>query len=167
MPLQDRGVALSLTDMSPKPYSPTQERLLSMNLKIMTVANNGVYRLTGGRIGGRMGKAPVCLLTTTGRKSGQPRTVPLLYLENGNDIVVVASKGGMSTHPAWYLNLVDNPQVTIQIGKTITKMVARTATPEEKPALWERLATMYKGYNNYQARTEREIPVVICSPVTD
>ncbi len=151
--------------MAPKPYTPLQERLLSAVLKGMSPVNTAVYRISNGKVGGRFSRrAPICLLTTTGRRSGQPRTVPLLYLADGDDVVLVASKGGMAHHPAWYLNLADNPEVTVQIGRATTRMVARTATPEEKGPLWQRLVAMYKSYDSYQARTERDIPVVICTP---
>ncbi|MBI1844500.1 MAG: nitroreductase family deazaflavin-dependent oxidoreductase [Actinobacteria bacterium] len=153
--------------MSSKPYTPLQERLLSGVLKGMSPVNTAVYRISSGKVGGRFSRrAPICLLTTTGRRSGQPRTVPLLYLADGDDVVLVASKGGMAHHPAWYLNLADNPEVTVQIGRTTTRMVARTATPEEKGPLWQRLVAMYKSYDSYQARTERDIPVVICTPAS-
>jgi deazaflavin-dependent oxidoreductase (nitroreductase family) len=93
--------------------------------------------------------------------------VPLLYLAHGEDVVIVASKGGMSHHPLWYLNLQADPAVTIEIGSRKQRMVARTASAEEKDALWPRLVAMYRDYDSYQARTERDIPVVICSPAGD
>lgn len=159
--------AISLYRMSPKPYTPMQERLLSGVLKVMSPANTAVYRMSGGRIGGRFSRnAPICLLTTTGRKSGQARTVPLLYLADGDDVVLVGSQGGMAEHPNWYLNLVDHPEVTIQIGSTTTKMTARTAAPEEKSPLWQRLVGIYKSYDSYQSRTTRDIPVIICTPAS-
>lgn len=152
--------------MASKPYSQGQERMLTQVLKLMSPLNAAVYRISGGRLGGSFpGGAPVCLLTTTGRKSGQRRTVPLLYIADGDNVVIVASKGGMATHPDWYLNLVDNPDVDVQIRKVNTKMNARTASSEEKSELWPRLVKMYKGYDSYQSRTSRDIPVVICSPV--
>lgn len=138
---------------------------MSGMLKVMSPLNTAVYRMSGGRLGGRFSRrAPICLLTTKGRRSGQSRTVPLLYLTEGENVVVVASKGGLDHHPAWYLNLLDNPRVSVQIGRTTTEMTARTATPEEKSVLWPRLVAMYKSYDSYQARTERDIPVVICAP---
>jgi deazaflavin-dependent oxidoreductase (nitroreductase family) len=147
------------------PYSPWQERIGSVVVKTMSRANAWIYRLTGGRVGGRFpGGAPVMLLTTTGRKSGEPRVAPLLYLEDGDRIVTVASKGGMSHHPLWYGNLVENPGVEVTIGKTTRRMTARTASADEKEAYWPRLTAMYPDYGTYQARTTREIPVVILSP---
>lgn len=153
--------------MAPKPYTPVQERLLSGMLKVMSPLNTAVYRMSGGKIGGRFSRrAPICLLTTKGRRSGLPRTAPLLYLTEGQNVVVVASQGGLDHHPAWYLNLLENPQISVQIGRTTTEMTARTATPEEKAVLWPRLVSMYKSYDTYQARTERDIPVVICTPAS-
>ena len=99
------------------PWTPTQERLASVVVRLMTAANVWVYRLTGGWLGGTFLRgAPVCLVTTRGKRSGQPRTVALLYLADGNDVVLVASKGGMSHHPAWYHNMVAHPDVEVQIG---------------------------------------------------
>ncbi|RIL06636.1 MAG: nitroreductase family deazaflavin-dependent oxidoreductase [Proteobacteria bacterium] len=131
----------------------------------MSALNVWVYRASGGRVGGRFLRgAPVCLVTTTGRKSGQPRTAPLLYLADGERVVIVASKGGMSKHPAWYGNLVANPRCTVEIGRERRAMTARTASADEKAALWPRLVAMYRDYDDYQARTDRDIPVVILEP---
>jgi deazaflavin-dependent oxidoreductase (nitroreductase family) len=105
------------------------------------------------------------LLTTIGRKSGRPRTVPLLYLRHGEDVVIVASKGGMSHHPLWYRNLKAKPEVEIEIGTERTAMRARTATVDEKAALWPSLVAVYRDFDDYQARTERNLPVVILSPL--
>ena len=147
------------------PWTPTQERLGTVVINLMTAVNVWVYRLTDGWLGGKFLRgAPVCLLTTRGRKSGVPRTVALLYLRDGPNVIFVASKGGMSHHPAWYLNLRANPDVEVQIGAHRLAMRARTATPEEKRALWPRLVAMYPDYEAYQARTTRDIPVVICEP---
>ncbi len=134
-------------------------------VRIMSVLNTWVYRWSGGRIGGRfLHGAPVCLLTTTGRRSGQPRVAPLLYLRDGDAVVVVASKGGMSRHPAWYLNVESDPEVEVQIGAQTTPMRARRASDEEKAKLWPRLVAMYPDYDDYEARTERDIPVVVLEP---
>jgi deazaflavin-dependent oxidoreductase (nitroreductase family) len=146
-------------------YTPFQERVASPLIKAMSAANTWVYRLSGGRIGGRFLRgAPVLLLTTIGRKSGQPRTAPLLYLEDGENLVIVASKGGMSHHPVWYLNLEANPDVEVEIGSARRPMRARRASDEEKSKLWPRLVAMYRDYDDYQARTDRNIPVVILAP---
>ena len=138
-------------------------------IKWMSRINVKLYRATGGRLGGkwRVGSAfpwgiPVCLLTTTGRKSGQPRISPLLFLEDGDRVVLVASQGGLPKNPMWYLNIRTNPDVTIQIKSRIRKMRARVATDEERAELWPRLVAMYADFDNYQSWTDRQIPVVIC-----
>ena len=139
-----------------------------MARRLLTLASQlhvRLYRLTGGRIGGRIKSAPVLLLTTTGRKSGKQRTTPLLYVEDGGRFVVIASVGGAPTHPAWYLNLGDDPSVTVQVGGRTTAATASTAPPDERARLWSRATSMYPQYDGYQARTRREIPVVILTPV--
>ena len=133
-------------------------------MKVMTCVNNFVFRRTGGRIGGRFLGAPVGLVTTVGRRSGESRTVPLLYMHDGDDIVIVASRGGMPQHPAWYLNLCDDSRVSIRIGDEERRYEARTASSEERARLWPQLVSMYRSYASYQQKTDREIPVVICTP---
>ena len=146
-------------------YTPRQERIASPLIRAMSAANTWVYRLSGGRVGGRFLRgAPVLLLTTIGRKSGRPRTAPLLYLGDGDELVIVASKGGMSQHPVWFLNLEANPDVEVELGSTRRRMRARRASDEEKAKLWPRLVAMYRDYDDYQARTDRNIPVVILAP---
>jgi deazaflavin-dependent oxidoreductase (nitroreductase family) len=108
---------------------------------------------------------PVCLLTTTGRKTGQPRTVPLCYLRDGADIVLVASQGGLPTNPQWFYNVKANPAVQIEIRKQRADYRARVAEPAERATLWPKLVDMYADYDSYQSWTDREIPVVICEPV--
>src|SRR6516162_3221943 len=99
-----------MAEPTARPWTPTEERLGTIAIRIMSALNTWTFRLTGGRLGGTFpGGAPVCLVTMTGRKSGQQRTVPLLYLRDGADLIIVASKGGMSKHPLWYLNLEANP----------------------------------------------------------
>ena len=153
-----------MTTRQPKPFTEAQERRGDRFIKFMSSVNTGLYRRTGGRLGGRLAGAPVCLLTTIGRKSGEPRTMPLLYLSDGADIVLVASKGGFSRHPQWYLNLLANPEVTVQIKRRRMDMRAEVADESRKAELWPRLVEMYRQYDDYQARTDREIPVVICTP---
>ena len=117
------------------------------------------------RIGGHFRKtAPVLLLTTTGRKSGKKRTTPLLYVEDAGRYVIIASVGGAPRHPAWYLNLRDNPAATIEIGRRTLAVTAETASPEERARLWPLATQMYSGYDDYQAKTSREIPVVVLTP---
>ncbi len=149
----------------PRPWTPTEEWLGTIVIRAMTAVNVWLYQWTGGRLGGRFLRgAPVCLLTTRGRKSGALRTVALLYLADGDRVVFVGSKGGMSHHPAWVLNLRAEPRCEVQIGSERRTMRARTASPEEKRAYWPRLVAMWPDYDDYQARTTRDIPVVICEP---
>jgi deazaflavin-dependent oxidoreductase (nitroreductase family) len=101
------------------------------------------------------------ILTTTGRRSGESRSTPLIYGEHGQDYVVVASKGGAPEHPAWYLNLVEQPEVTVQVRGDRFAARARTATPEEKPELWRLMAGIWPPYDDYQRNTNREIQVVV------
>jgi F420H(2)-dependent quinone reductase len=128
--------------------------------------NVWVYRLSGGRLLGRLPSgAPVCLLTTAGRKSGRRRSVPLLYLRDGNDLVVVASQGGAPQHPGWYFNLQADPKAEVEIGRSRFAVVARPAAEDERAALWPRLVAIYPPYGDYQRRTTRRIPVMRLSPV--
>jgi deazaflavin-dependent oxidoreductase (nitroreductase family) len=146
-------------------WTPGQERIAHVVIRVMSTLNIWAYRASGGRVGGRFrGGAPVCLVTTRGRKTGEPRVAPLLYLGDGERVVIVASKGGMARHPIWYLNLVAHPDCEVEIGRQRRAMRARTASPEEKAALWPRLVAMYRDYDDYQARTDRDIPVVILEP---
>ncbi len=154
-----------MTTTAVKPLSPIQQKLFKMVLKPASYLNTWLYRASGGRIGGSVvGGAPVVLLTTTGRKSGQPRTAPLLYLEDGEDIVVVASQGGMPKDPLWFKNLEAHPEAEVEIGTQKRKVRARRATDAEKATLWPKVTALYSGFDLYQARTERNIPVVILSP---
>lgn len=123
-----------------------------------------LYRATGGRVGGTLAGGPVVLLTTNGRKSGKERTVPLLYLPDGDDLVIVGSNGGTATHPTWWLNLMATPVARVEVGDRKIRVRAREASPEERARLWPRLVEMYGGYEGYQEKTDREIPVVILHP---
>jgi deazaflavin-dependent oxidoreductase (nitroreductase family) len=134
-------------------------------LKLVSSLHVALFRASGGRIGGRLrGNLPVLLLTTTGRKSGKQRTTPLLYVRDGEQYVIVASVGGAPKHPSWYLNLQNNPAAAIQIGARRIAVGARTATPDERTRLWSLATAMYPGYDAYQAKTSREIPVVVLTP---
>jgi deazaflavin-dependent oxidoreductase (nitroreductase family) len=135
-------------------------------MKLGSGAHAGVYRATGGKLFGRMGKSPILLLNTVGRKSGKKRTSPLLYVMDGEDFVIIASKGGAPTHPAWYLNLRDNPDATVEIGDREVRVRAEEADPEENARLWGKMVEMYPTYEDYQKKTEREIPLLILRPVS-
>ena len=129
-------------------------------------AHTFLYRRTGGRLGhtipGVGGK--MLLLDHVGAKSGTERTSPLLYVRDGDDVVVVASKGGYPKHPAWYHNLMANPDTTIQVGTSRKAVHARTATKAERKRLWPLVVSVYGGYEDYRQRTEREIPLVVLEP---
>jgi len=121
-----------------------------------------VYRATNGTIGHHIpGLAPMLLLDHVGAKSGFKRTSPLLYIPDGDDLVIVASKGGYPKHPAWFHNLQANPDATVQVGSERRPVRARVATSQERERLWPHVIEAYAGYADYQARTGREIPLVI------
>jgi deazaflavin-dependent oxidoreductase (nitroreductase family) len=124
--------------------------------------HRGIYRLSGGRILGGFGGMPVLELTTTGAKSGKARTTMLTVpLRLDGNRVVVASKGGSPESPAWYHNLVANPQVTVTEKGKSTDLRARVLTPEEREQVWPKIVVAYKGYGGYQEKTSRTIPVVV------
>ena len=123
--------------------------------------HRALYRLSGGRVAGRVAGMPVLLLTTQGRTTGRPRTVPLTWLPDGDAIVLVASYGGDDRHPGWYRNLCADPRVEVLQGRCRRKMTARTATPEERDRLWPTVVATHPGYARYQARTARHIPLVV------
>ncbi len=104
------------------------------------------------------------LLDHLGAKSGVKRTTPLLYIEDGKDVVIVASKGGFPKHPAWHHNLLANPDITVQIGSEYRPVHARVAAPGERDRLWALADKAYPGYRDYRARAEREIPLVVLEP---
>jgi F420H(2)-dependent quinone reductase len=134
-------------------------------LRFFSGLHNRIYRATDGRVTGRLMGSPVLLLMTTGRKTGKERTAPLLYLEDGANLVVVASVGGAPRHPAWYLNLKASPEARVRLGEQTLRVRAEEAGGEEKRRLWARLVEMYPPYESYQRRTEREIPVVVLRPM--
>jgi deazaflavin-dependent oxidoreductase (nitroreductase family) len=119
------------------------------------------YRATDGAEGHEWQGTQTLLLTTTGRKSGESRTTPLIYAPEGDSFVIVASKGGADEPPAWYLNLSDDPEVEVQVKADRFKVRARTASAEEKPALWKKMVAEWPSYDEYQRKTDREIPVVV------
>jgi len=122
------------------------------------------YQETGGEVGYRWNGVPILLLTTTGRRSGQPRTNALIFGRDGDDLVVVASKGGAPHHPAWYLNLADHPEAEVQVRAERLAVTTRTASDDEKPRLWRVMTDLWPNYDAYQSRTERVIPLVVLSP---
>jgi len=136
-------------------------------LKAMNLLHQSVLKVSGGRAGWEAAGMPVLELTTTGRKTGQPRSVMLTSpWQEGTTLVVVASRGGDDVHPAWFLNLLDNPKVEVTMkGRPNQPMHARVATAEERARLWPLLTAAHKHYAGYQTKTKREIPLVLIEPV--
>lgn len=142
-------------------------RLLAWALKHFARAHIWVYRRTGGRLGAKLLWFPAALVTTTGRKSGQPRTTATLYLRDGDKVVLPASFGGRAEDPAWYLNLKAHPNVHVQIRDQHCDLVARDATESERDRYWRALIRIYPPYKGYRDATDRVIPLVVCEPGTD
>lgn len=132
--------------------------------KALSALHKNVYKLSGGKIGGKLGGETIALLTTTGRKSGKSRTTPLLTKKKGDDYIVVASFSGHDAHPFWYLNLSENPQATITIGKATYEVTAVIAQGDERESLYAEMTDMYSDYAEYQKVTDRVIPVVKLTP---
>ena len=139
------------------------ERVLRLWVRVSGTLHLFLYRLTGGwiceRIGLRGGR--VLLLTTTGRKTGKPRTIPLLSITDADDLVIIASNGGQERHPAWWLNLKANPEAKVQIGRKTIRVRSELADSVKRSQLWSRFTAVNPGYIDYQKRTLREIPIVI------
>ena len=144
--------------------SHTRERLRRFLIRAMSRMHGGVYRASGGRFLGRVAGMPVLLLTTTGRRSGKPRTAALTYFRDGADLVVIGSFGGSDLPPAWWLNLQRDPRASVLIGRTTSRVTARAATVEEHDRLWPLVTTTHPGYARYQERTARLIPIVMLTP---
>ena len=119
------------------------------------------YRETGGEYGHLWRGAPTLLLTTKGAKTGQPRTMALIYGRSGDDYLLVASKGGAPDHPQWFKNLRKDPEVEVQVHDEVFRARARVATDEEKPAMWQEMLRHWQAYDSYQQKTDRPIPVVV------
>jgi deazaflavin-dependent oxidoreductase (nitroreductase family) len=122
------------------------------------------YRDSGGEVGYLWNGVPTLLLTVTGRVSGKPLTCALIFARNGDDYLIVASKGGAPEHPQWYRNLCATPEAQIQVKDQQLAVRARTADAEEKPRLWQLVTEVWPNYDTYQSRTERDIPIVVLSP---
>ena len=156
---RSKGLYGKLTSASrpPKPGSPAFKAWT-----LITGVNTWAYRVSGGRLGGSFDRAPVLLLHHVGRKSGERRVAPLLYLPDGEDLVVVASYGGAPKHPAWFHNVKATPETTVEVGREKRPVLAHVATTEERERLWPALLELYPAYGDYQSRTGgREIPLVV------
>ena len=142
-----------------------QERMFTRVAKVMGAMHTALYRRSGGRIGGRFRGAPCLLLTVTGRKSGQPRTAPLMYGRDGDDYIIVASKGGQPKSPVWWVNLRSNPAAEVEVGAERHRVIAEEVVDgEERERLWKLMTQIYPTYDAYQKKTSRVIPVVRLRP---
>jgi deazaflavin-dependent oxidoreductase (nitroreductase family) len=135
--------------------------------KVINRTHTFLYRLTGGHIGGKMQTMSVLLLTTAGRRSGKPHTVPLAYIRDGSAYVIIASNAGLPRRPAWFHNLQSHPEGTIHVMQAQVQVRAETANPEKRRELWACLLEVAPGYANYQTRTSRDIPMVLLHPVEE
>jgi len=133
-------------------------------LRALGKLNVPVYRLTRGRLLGKVGRAPVLLLTSTGRRSGQPRTAPVLYLADGERVIVIGSNAGNTRAPAWSHNLKANPDAEIEIRGARRQVRARVAEGEERAELWRRMNEQYEGFDDYERQTARDIAVFVLEP---
>jgi F420H(2)-dependent quinone reductase len=145
-------------------YSQMSHSLGATGLRLVGKLNAPLYRLSGGRIGGKVGRAPVLLLTTTGRKSGQPRTAPVLYLADGERFVVINTNAGNAKTPAWSLNLRAVPEAAVEVGRRRIEVRARLAEGEERAELWRRHMEQYSGWEYYESKLDREIGVFVLEP---
>jgi F420H(2)-dependent quinone reductase len=148
----------------PRPALPSRDSFRFKLWKAFTKAHVAAYRLTGGRVGKKFRGAPVVLVDHVGRKTGRRYTSPLMYVPDGDDVVIIASFGGAHKDPLWWTNLKANPRTTIQVNGDRREVVARQATSDERARLWPQAVATYGDYERYQRATEREIPVIVLSP---
>jgi F420H(2)-dependent quinone reductase len=146
-------------------YTRASTSMGATGLRLTGKLNVPLYRASGGRIGGRIGRAPVLLLTTTGRKSGEKRTAPVVYLADSKRMIVIGSNAGHARVPAWSLNLKADPQAEVEVGRRQIAVRARVAEGEEREDLWRRANKQYAGFDDYEARTDRKIAVFVLEPV--
>jgi deazaflavin-dependent oxidoreductase (nitroreductase family) len=149
---------------SDRAYSRFSSALPGSWLRAAGKMNVPLYRLSRGRIGGKVGRAPVLLLTTTGRKSGQERTAPVLYMRDGERLVVIGSNAGNLKPPAWALNLRATPDAVVEVRADKREVRARVAEGEERAELWRRMNEEYAGFDDYKAKTSRDIAVFVLEP---
>jgi F420H(2)-dependent quinone reductase len=149
---------------SDRAWSRFSTGLGDRGLRALGKLNVPLYRATRGRLMGKVGDAPVLLLTTTGRKSGEPRTAPVVYLADGDRHVVIGSNAGNPRMPAWALNLRANPEAEVEVYADRRPVRARVAEGEERAELWRRMNEQYAGFDDYRARTDREIWVFVLEP---
>jgi deazaflavin-dependent oxidoreductase (nitroreductase family) len=138
--------------------------IVRLSTHYLGALHRALYSLSGGRIGSRIWGLEIVLLTTTGRRSGRARTVPLCSLPDGESFVVIASYGGLDRSPSWWLNLRHDPRATVRVGRVTHHVVAREAVLAERERLWAELTARAPGYLGYQRRTARRIPIVLLDP---
>ena len=138
--------------------------LIKKFMHVMTRVHVWLYMTSNGRIAKNFSGSPCCMVVMTGRKTGKKRTIPLIYIPNGEEVILIASQGGMDIHPVWYRNLLADPHVEIIADGKRRKMVVRQADDAEKAERWPIAVAVYKDFNEYQARTDRDIPLMICTP---
>jgi len=161
----------------PRPLSPKQveglnSKAAGIGIKWMSRFNTWAFKATGGRLGSKWrggsnrfsAPPPVGILTTIGRKSCEARESPLIFLREGDRVILVASQGGRATNPLWYLNIQSDPQVTFQIKNEVLQLNARDATDDEREQYWPKLDAIYPDFVNYRSYTDRQIPILICDP---
>lgn len=142
------------------------ERLFRLGARLFSTVNVAVYKMSGGRLMNKgPANKPICLVTMKGRKTGKRREIPLMHVRDGERKILVASLGGISKNPVWYYNLKANPDVTISVDGVTKAYRAREVGPEEKASLWPIIVDAYPPYDEYQARTDRDIPVFVCDAV--
>lgn len=151
-----------------RPISDKQVPLIRFFMRWATRLNVAVFRASKGRLMNKfIGGYPVCIVTTTGAKSGKRRRIALIHLPHGQNKLLVASQGGMDRNPVWYHNIVAHPDVKIMVDGAEKRYLARQVSDAEKAALWPHLLSMYPDFDEYQARTDRNIPVFSCEPLAD
>jgi deazaflavin-dependent oxidoreductase (nitroreductase family) len=142
------------------------EKLFRLAAKLYGVVNVAVYKMSGGRVMNKgPANKPICLVTMTGRNTGKKREIPLMHVPHGEQKILVASLGGISKNPVWYYNLKATPDITIAADGVSGAYRAREVSAEEKASLWAVIVDAYPPYDEYQARTDRDIPVFVCDPV--
>jgi deazaflavin-dependent oxidoreductase (nitroreductase family) len=151
-----------------QPINASQAAAARAVIRWATKLHVAVFRATKGRLMNKfIGGYPVCIVTTTGAKSGKTRRIALIHLPNGKNNLLVASQGGMDNHPLWYYNLVAHPNIQIMVGGAKKAYIARRVSDDEKANLWPLLLSMYPDFDEYQARTDRNIPVFDCQPISN
>ena len=146
-------------------YSRLSTSMPDRWLTLLGNLNVPLYRASGGRLMGKVGRAPVLLLTSTGRRSGQRRTAPVLYLRDGDRLIVIGSNAGNEREPAWALNLKANPDAEVEVGRERTRVRARIADGDERTQLWTRFNSLFGGFDHYRERTSRDIAVFVLEPL--